>query len=98
MDLKKLLLKTLFVPLMLISSVCLAANKDIRDCPRVALMPLGNKAIVSSELYSSGMLNVASEYISTQLVWCNRFDPIDYEQVGTALKILQAGQSGLYDV
>lgn len=98
MNLKKLLLETLFGSLMLISSVCLAANKDIRDCPRVALMPFGNKAIVSSELNSSGMLNVASEYVTTQLVWCNRFDPIDYEQVGTALKMLQAEQSGLYDV
>ena len=58
MNLKKLLLGTVFVSLMLISSVGLAANKDIRDCPRVALMPFGNKAIVSSELNSSGMLNM----------------------------------------
>lgn len=96
MKIKKILLGTL-TALAIMSSVSLAAAKDIRDCPRIALMPFGNRAIVSRELNSSGMLDVASEYVTTQLVWCNRFDPLDYEQVGAALKMMQAGESGLYD-
>lgn len=83
--------------LALMSCVPMASAKDIRNNPRIALMPFGNKAIVSRELNSSGMLDVASEYMTTQLVWCDRFDPLDYEQVEAALKIMQAGQSGLYD-
>lgn len=98
MNLKKLLLGVALASLALMSSACFAAGKDISDCPRVALMPVGNKAIVSKELNTSGMLDVASEYLTTQLVWCGRFDPIDYEQVSAALKLLQAGQSGLYDL
>lgn len=98
MNLKKVFLGAALASLTLVSAVCFGAGKDIRDCPRVALMPFGNKAIVSKELNSGGMLDVASEYMTTQLVWCGRFDPIDYEQVGTALKLLQAGQSGLYDL
>lgn len=97
MRLRKFFILTMLASLLLISSVALAANKDIRNCPRIALMPFGNKAIVSRELNSSGMLDVASEYMTTQLVWCGRFDPVDYEQVSTALKLIKANQTGFYD-
>ena len=97
MKLKKIFIGATIAALSLISSVSYAAAKDIRNCPTIALMPFGNRAIVSKELNSSGMLDVASEYMTTQLVWCNRFDPVDYEQVGAALKMMQAGQTGLYD-
>lgn len=97
MNLKKTFMSSVVVALSLVSTVAFAAKKDIRDYPTVALMPFGNKAIVSKELNSSGMLGVASEYVTYQLLCCQRFDPVDYEQVGAALKMLQAGQSGLYD-
>lgn len=98
MTLKKIFIFIILTILLLLTSIAFAAKKDIRDCPRIALMPFGNKAIVSRELNSSGMLDVASEYMTTQLVWCGRFDPVDYEQVSAALKIISAGQSGLYDL
>lgn len=97
MKLKRIFIGAAMATLTLVSSVAFAAHKDIRDFPTMALMPFGNKAIVSRELNSSGMLGVASEYITTQLVWNQRFDPVDYEQVCAALKMQQAGQSGLYD-
>lgn len=97
MDFKKTFMGSVVAALTLVSAVTFAAKKDIRDYPAVALMPFGNKAIISRELNSSGMLGVASEYVTYQLLCCQRFDPVDYEQVGAALKMLQAGQSGLYD-
>lgn len=97
MSFKKIFASVTLAALTFVSSVALAAGKDIRNCPKIALMPFANKAIVSKELNSSRMLDVASEYMTTQLVWCGRFDPVDYEQVGTALKLIQAGQTGFYD-
>lgn len=93
----RIFINVAFLIFVLGSTVSFAAVKDIRNCPQIALMPFNNKAIVSQELNSDGMLDVASEYLTTQLVWCGRFDPIDYGQVNAALKMLQAGQTGLYD-
>lgn len=87
---------TLLVTLCLLMFSSLASAANIKNHPRLAVMQFGNKAIMSQGL-QTGDFVMCSEYAIYQLVACDWFDLVDYEQLENIAKMHSINMSGLVD-